>query len=111
MGIYALGKRKSAYGLYLRLDGVAPFVFYVEDVSEKSYEWRTGKLDRCCESYQKNFSEYLKGNNEQQFTVKSKADTGKLLLCIIYILIMLPTIFAEDISRIINKNNGKTGSV
>ena len=105
IGAYARGKHHTDYGLYLRFDGIAPFVFYVADSTYSTYKYQKEELNSACNQYYQSFRKYISNYGKYQYRVESKADTGKLIFSIIMILIMLLAIFGEDIGKSIKKCN------
>ena len=100
---YARGKHHTDYGLYIRLDGIAPFVFYVADSYYSGYEMQKKHLNKVCEGYKQGFEQYINNYGKYQYRIESKADAGKLILVLIFSIILLVVIFQEDLKRLFKK--------
>ena len=99
IGAYSCTKTSTNYGLYLRIDGIAPFVFYVSNSSYRNFDDQKKELNRDCNDYYQNFRKYINNYPEYQFKIESKADTIDLIISIIIIATIFFCIFYEPIFK------------
>ena len=99
VGAYAKGKHNTDYGLYLRFDGIAPFVFYVADSFYLTYEDQKRELDKTCGQYHQEFRKYMDNYGKLEYTIESKASVSKFIFSFIIILVIILGLFGNDTGK------------
>ncbi|MBE7707800.1 MAG: tetratricopeptide repeat protein [Cyanobacteria bacterium SIG27] len=105
INMYAAGKRHNSYGLYIRINSIAPFVFYVANSYYSSYEYQKNELSKKCNFYHQSFIKYLNNYGKYRFILSSKADAGKLYFSLFVILIFFIILFQENLEKLGKKLN------
>ena len=100
IGAYSASKHNTYYGLYIRIDDIAPFVFYVADSVYSSYDYQIEDLEEKCNFYQQNFIKYMENYGKYQYVLDSKADTSKMLLSLIFVMLIAYVIFCSEITQL-----------
>lgn len=104
--VYSSGKRRNSYGLYIRIDGKEPFLFYVDKSLGGGYSYQMRDLEKSCNKQVQKFDDYKNYSELYQYTIKSKASVSNLIISIIFVALFIFFIFLDDIGKY-NKNRKK----
>jgi len=88
-GMHVCDKEGICYGSYIRIDGKAPFVFYVDSSHSDDYSHEMQNLENSCNKEVQKFNDYKKYPELYQYTIKSKADVLNLIFGIMYIALFI----------------------
>lgn len=93
-------KRHTYYGLYIRIDDISPFVFYIADSTYYSYDYQIEELSKKCEFYHQEFIRYLNNYGKFSYVLNSKASIDKLILSLIFVFAFFLILFYEKVEKI-----------
>lgn len=104
IGAYSATKRNTNYGLYIKIDDVSPFVFYVADSLYSSRDYQIEELKKVCDFYYQTFIEYRENPIKYSYVLNSKASLDKMILGLIFAFSFFVILFYEKIEKFSKKN-------
>ncbi len=93
-------KSYQHYGAYIKIAGIAPFVFYADDyLCYARSKVQRDYLKTVCSSYKENFQKYINNEEKQEYIIDSLAEPSKLYFRLFIIIMLFLGFFWNDIKK------------